>query len=123
MLCLVCSRYFIEFWAVTSLLADLFRLYRAKEIFGCKQPKAKLLISVSATHYSNFFDFFPKNSLNFLELYAISVKFNTFTSERIHTYKLYLTTLASSAKFPGFHKGREKQNIFRPTSKKNRKRV
>ena len=39
----------------------------------------------------------------------------------IHTYKLYLTTLASSAKFAGFHKRREKQNIF--TSKKNTKRV
>ncbi len=42
---------------------------------------------------------------------------NTYT----HTYKLYLTTLASSAKFAGFHKGREKHNIF--TSKKNTKRV
>ena len=39
----------------------------------------------------------------------------------IHTYKLYLTTLALSAKFAGFHEGREKQNIF--ASKKNTKRV
>ena len=47
--------------------------------------------------------------------------FVKFFATYIHTYKLYLTTLASSAKFAGFHKGREKQNIF--TSKKNTKRV